>query len=369
MKIDVEEINKKITDDSIKDIMKSFGAYPISETSEYILFPSICHHIDFDNHKKKLYYYKNGSFFLCYSCSSSGDIYWLVQERKKLLGEECNFPQAIKYVCDILGIDCDNIEPPKPKTNIYDWSGLKKYLKNASSLSVNKEYDKSILNYFDETYHDSFINDHISIETMEKFGIRFYKYKQQICIPVYDENSRFIGIHARNLLPELIEQGYKYIPLKMLNGVEYKFNTSNVLFGLNMNKMFIKTQKTVIITEAPKGVMQLDSYGVHIGVGLFGRNLQKAKLKLLLQYGIENVIIALDKQYHSILDESGEYTSEYIKYEKVVMKIIDSFRPYVKNIYVVYDKDEDNYLDYCDSPMDKGKYVWKKMLEDKENIL
>lgn len=363
-RIDVDKIKGMIDDNSIKTILLSFGARAISENNEQIIFPSICHHIDFENHKNKLYYYKNGSFFLCYSCSSSGDIFWLVQKRKELLGEKCSFPQAIKYVCDILGIDCGNINTIKETNNLlYDWSGLTKYLKNAKNHIFNKEYDKSILEYFPQMYHDSFIKDHISVDTMKKFGLRYYPYKQQILIPTFDDESKFIGVHCRNLEPRLIEMGYKYIPLEILTGEEYKFNTSNVLYGLNMNKMFIQHSKEVIITEAPKGVMQLDSYGYYNSVGLFGRVLQKQKLKLLLKYGVEKFTIALDKQYHN--KDTEEFENKYCK---VLNKIIDSVRPYAKEINVVWDYD-DNMLGYCDSPMDKGKDIWNELYKNKERIV
>lgn len=370
MKINIEEINKKITINDIIKIVLSLGGEIKGEDEKQIIFTSICHHIDAENHKAKLYYYKKEKFFLCYSCSSSGDIFWLVQKRKNLLGENCNFTQAIKYVCKTIGLNYNNIKETKHNDNIYDWSFLKSFANKQynSNVKKNSTYDDSVLNHLDNIYHQSFIDDYISIETMQKYRIKFYKYGQQICIPVFDDNSNFIGIHCRNLLPELIEQGYKYIPLKTVSGTEYKFNTTNVLYGLNLNKMWIKNYKTAIITEAPKGVMQLDSFGINIGVALFGRSLQKPKRELLLKYGVERVYIALDKQYHSQYDENGNLTQEFLQYEKVVMKIVKSLQPFVKDIYVIYDIDEDNLLEYCDSPMDKGKEIWNKLFENAEKI-
>ena len=370
MKINVEKINKKITEKDIIKVVLSLGGQIKSEDDKQIIFTSICHHIDAENHKAKLYYYKKEKFFLCYSCSSSGDIFWLVKKRKNLLGENYNFIKAVKYVCNIIGIDCNNIqEIKKNNTNIYDWSILKSFTKKQYNYNKqNTVYDDSILNHLDNIYHQSFINDHISIETMQKYRIKFYKYGQQICIPVFDDESNFIGIHCRNLLPDLIEQGYKYIPLKILSGKEYRFNTTNILYGLNLNKMWIKNYHTVIITEAPKGVMQLDSFGINIGVGLFGRSLQKSKRELLLKYGVERVYIALDKQYHSQYDNQNNLTEEFLQYEKIVMKIVKSLQPFVKEIYVIYDTDETNLLNYCDSPMDKGKEVWSMLLNKAEKI-
>lgn len=174
--IDVEEVNKKLTVDDIKIVLSSFGAYPIKENEEYIIFRSICHHIDFENHKAKLYFYKDSFVFQCYSCSSSGNIYWLIQARKNLLGEQCNFPQSIQYVCDKVGIDYGSSKIEKKENpNFYNWNWTSKYKKkNIKNSRENKEYNKSVLEYFPRWYHKNFINDGISINIMEKFGVRFY---------------------------------------------------------------------------------------------------------------------------------------------------------------------------------------------------
>jgi hypothetical protein len=154
----------------------------------------------------------------------------------------------------------------------------------------------------------------------------------------------------------------------MLDGFEYKFNSSSVLYGLNMNKMFIQGSKEVIIVEAPKGVQQLDTFGVYNSVGLFGRSLQRDKLKLLLKYGVEKFVIALDKQYEKQFDENKEITKDYENYIKIINKIIETIKPYAKEISIIYDKDEHCLLDFKDAPMDKGKDIWNKMYKEREII-
>ena len=67
--VDAKTIKNSLTEDQIKKILNSFGASVFSETENEIIFPSLCHHIDFKNHKAKLYYYKQTKSFYCYSCS------------------------------------------------------------------------------------------------------------------------------------------------------------------------------------------------------------------------------------------------------------------------------------------------------------
>ena len=77
---------------------------------------------------------------------------------------------------------------------------------------------------------------------------------------------------------------------------------------------------------------------------MFGMNLQKAKLKLLLKYGVNKFIIALDRQYKNVMI-NGEYTKEFLKYREKVDRIIDMIRPYAQEIGVVWDNDEDRFLE------------------------
>ena len=359
--VNVDKIKDKITSEDVKKIMATFDCYPKSETNEYVLYPSICHHEDFMAHKAKLYWYKDAKYFLCYSCNSAFDIFGLIQQIKK-----CTFPQSIRYVCDALGIDSSDLNISVDKVTTYDWKlSLNKYITNTENKE-NKIYDKDILNQLDNIYYQGWIDEGISINTMQKFGIKFYKYKQQIVIPIFDDNNNFVGTHCRNLCPELIKQGLKYYHLVTLNGMEYKFNMSLVLFGLNFNRYNIEKTKTCIIFESPKSVMIYDGYDcLNNSVAIFGMNLQKAKRALLLKYKCENFIIALDRQYEQMYNEDNQKTEEFKVYGKTIMKMVDTLSPFAKKIWVMYDNDKDRLLDYKDAPIDKGKDVWDKLYRQK----
>ena len=176
---------------------------------------------------------------------------------------------------------------------------------------------------------------------MEMFRICFYPYAQQIVIPVFDENGNLIGLHGRNLIPELIEAGYKYLPVKLVNGVdekgnhgtEFRFNTSNVLYGLNLTKSNIEYTGEVTLFEAPKSVMQMnDILFLNNTVGMFGMNLQNKRRDMLLKLGV------------------------------------NKFKGFAE-VNVIYDADDDfPLLDYKDSPSDKGEEIWDLLYKNKECI-
>lgn len=374
MTIQVDELNEILTTDNLIEVVESLGGV-ISNTStddkgtEYTIFSSICHHVDAEHHKSKLYLNHNKHTFYCYSCSNSFNIYTLVKQRKSMMGEDYNFPQILQYVCDICGIPYNGgvAKPIKKKNDSKELiNKLQRYTQKGISSNENKIYDKQVLYFLEEIYHQSFIDDGIPISVQEQYGIKFYQYCQQICIPVYDESANFIGVHCRNLLPHMIDNGYKYLPLKLLDGTEYKFSTSNVLFGLNVNKINIQNLKTAILVESPKCVMQLESIlESNISCGLFGMNCGLAKRDILLKIGIEHIVIALDKQYHSMLDEDGNKTDEFLLYEKKILKIRDLWIGFA-TVSVMYD--DIDLLDYKDSPTDKGKEIWDVMWKEKEII-
>lgn len=374
--IKAEDIKKLLTVQDLINITLYLGAEIKSQNNKEIIFTSICHHKDANNHKPKLYFYISTKSFYCYSCSNSFDIFSLVQTRKELLGEKCSFIQSLKYVCDFCGIDTGDINDDIKNDNRCDWqSCLNKYTRYKSNPKENKIYDKSILDNLEDKYHIDWINEGISIETQQKFGIKWYNYRQQIVIPTFDDVGNFIGAHCRNLLPEAIEQGYKYMPFSSLS-FDYNFNTGNILYGLNVNKENIRYTKTAILFEAPKSVMMLeDITDMNNSVALFGMNMQKVKRDLLMKYDCEHYIIALDRQYDkqykdgNFCDENGNKikvkTDEYARYIKTIKKIVKLLKPY-GIVDVIIDSDENRKLPYKASPVDCSKEIWEYLYKNKE---
>lgn len=374
-KQNLNKVFKQVIDSlTLKDyedlIVKTGGIITKKNNTKWIC-RTYCHHKNALNGKPKLEFYLSTKTFYCFSgCQQSYNIITLLQQRFKILGEEKNRVEVLKYIIDTckLNIDLDNIKIKEKSNDICDWQKvLSKYTRYKSNPKENQIYDKSILDNLEDKYHIDWILEGISIETQQKFGIKWYNYRQQIVIPVFDDVGNFIGGHVRNLLPEAIEQGYKYMPFSSLS-FDYNFNTGNILYGLNVNKENIRYTKTAILFEAPKSVMMLEEIAEYNNsVGNFGMNVQKIKRDLLMKYDCEVLIVAMDKQYKkqykegNFCDENGNEikvkTEEYAKYVKIINKIIKLFKPYMQ-VDVILDTDELNLIGYKDSPVDKGKEVW-----------
>lgn len=364
--IDAVELKQQLTaQDIIKIIYDLVGAEPVHEDDKQIIFPSFDIHIDFENHKKKLYYYIESHSFYCYTASESYDIYSLIDTAMGLRGEDWDFVRCLKYVCAVCGISA-NVNYKQRQDTRYKWkSDLMQYVNKRQSVE-NKIYDKSLLKVLDDRYYTGWVEEGISVNTMEKFGIKWYNRLQQIVIPVHDEFGNLIGSHCRNLNPQLVESGHKYDILRLLNGTELKFNTRNVLYGLNVNKEYIKNRHEVFLFEAPKSVLQCENIlRQNTAVAMFGMKLHQQQLNMLINMGVTKYNICLDRQYEIIYNSDGSYTQEFEQYKKIVDNMVQQIQPYGE-VSVIYDTGR--LLDYKDSPSDKGKDVFVELYKQRERF-
>ena len=363
MQLDIKKLKQQLTLSDYEQILNALGATNISKSNNVWSMHSICHNKDEYSGGINLRFYIDTKTFKCFSHDCDvGDIIALVQTRQNLLGYEYSFIDAVNFCIDNSNIQIDNIRRKTPKkTSNFDYNTLwDRYIKHENIYTETVIYDDNILRFFPKVYHQSFIDDNISIPTMEKYELCYYPRNQQVVIPVRDEDMQLIGLHSRNLIPDKVDIGLKYQPTKLLDGTEYKFPTSMVLYGLGQNKDNIAKTKRALIFEAPKSVLQMeDILECNNSVGMFGLNMSKYKRQLLLNLGINSIDICIDKDYNIVGDD------KYIEWQKKVNKIIDMFIGYVE-VNVVYDKG--NVLDYKDSPSDKGKDVWEQLEREKEGV-
>jgi hypothetical protein len=354
--MDAQFIKSKLNDKNIVKIINKLGGELSSETDDYMIFTSITYDIDAGNHKPKLYCYKSNYSFVEFHLSmETFGIYEVVKERKRLLGEKYTFVDCMKFVCNCIGLNY-NDNNYTGSTNTFINSNLKRFIDGYS----NKElpiYDDTILNKFEHWYHQSWLDDNISIETMDKYNILYYDFGNQIIIPCYDAYNNLIGIRARNLDPNA---DAKYIPYKDINGTWYKFNVGSTFYGLNHVSKAIQKYKKVIICESEKSVMQGDTFfgDNNIILGMYGSAMTKQKRNIILSLGVEEVIIAIDfdyeeENYHN--EELYEELTDWELYEKKVYKIADMFKGWCK-VSVIVDYKPEHKKD-CVTDYDKKKFI------------
>ena len=349
-------LKQKLTEKDIIKIVNALGGELRSENDNEMIFDSITYDIDPYRHKPKLYCYKSNFMFVEFHMSmDTFDIFELIKERSRLLGIKYNFTDCIKFVCDIIGVDYRS-DTITTSTSSFINSNLKRFTQSNKEIELTV-YDDTILDKFENWYHQSWIDDHISIETMDKYNIKYYDYGNQIIIPCYNQKNELIGIRARNLDPNATA---KYIPYKDMNGTWYKFNVGSTFFGLNHNIKAIQKTKRVIICESEKAVMQGDTYfgKNNIILGMYGSAMTITKRDIILDMGVEEVVIAIDfdyeeESYHN--EELYEPDTPWEIYEKKVYKIADKFKGWCK-VSVIIDFNPEHKKD-CVTDYSKEKFI------------
>lgn len=350
---------------SIDDVIKFVTTYlgsdePVPDT-EAVCFQTICHNPRHTG-KHKLYYYNDSQMFHCYTDScGTFDIYELIQKA----GYANDFIGAYQVLCDFFGYNPfgSNFEEEPEKELTADWDIFVKL----DTITKKEEKRKSketvflspnILELFPRGVPDIWYQEGISIKAMQKFGIRVDPSANRIIIPHYDYLGQLIGIRSRNLGEYELNEGYKYTPVK-IEETWYNHPLGDHLYGLNFNKEAIQRAKQVVIFESEKSVLLSETYYPenNFTVAVCGANLGDKQINLLLSLGVNEVIIAFDKECDGILASNSTQG-----YKAKLEKIAQAFSPYV-NTYIVldtYDK-----LEHKDSPADRGKETLEFLLKKK----
>lgn len=345
--MNTKALKQQLNINDIITLLGALGSELVQENNDHLIFTSICHHLNASEHKAKLYYYTKDKMFHCFVCQLHADIYSLIEEVWNLRDIEFCFGDIVKFITSTLGISESDFKPQK-KASWRDDLRLFSTLKKATK--IDKIYPLSDLNRFEGKLPYEWIKDNISIDTMLKYHIGYYPLLDCTTIPVLDSKGELVGIRGRFWREEDIEMG-KYRPIWTLKK-EYKFPTGSVLYGLYQNQDNIRVTHEVKLFEGEKSVLQMDSIlEENNSVALFGCNLSKPQLQQLIELEVERYVICLDKW-------GSEDDKE--RWRKDVDKIVKMCTPYGEVIVI---EDVEDKLDYKDSPSDKGKEIWTKLVE------
>lgn len=319
--IDIQSLKSQLTDDRIIELMDAMGAPLMKADSNNLIFPSICHHgADAMNHRFKLWFNQERQVFHCWVCGLHTDAIGLVQNVKHI-----DFNQAVSYICSVLHLQVGQIEENKCINN---WAELRRFLPNAE-LEPDKllTYDKSVLSLFDHLYPQEWLDYGISTDILDKFGIGWYARQACISIPVLF-NGQLVGVRGRYTREQDVAKG-KYRPICTLDGQVLKLATSQVMYGYDQNKAAIEKSRQVVLFESEKSVLKAPSYNLHNALAVFGSNISKQHIQLLLELGVNDVVLAFDSDYKQVGDD--EFRFFVVKMKKLAAKLRSYF-----NVAIVY---------------------------------
>lgn len=346
--MDANKFKEQLSINDVYNLMDSLDTQPFIK-GNVIYCVSLCHHGDGHN----LRYYSETFSFYCFSNCGAMSIYDVIG---KILDK--NFFDSFTYVLKYFNYSFSDITfNDKSYEDKVDLSFFNRGKKEIKEPELNKLNDKILDAYYNQ-YYRGWINEGIDIETMQLFNIKNSIIDKQIIIPHYDINNNLIGVRARNLDKELVNEGKKYMPV-YLNNKLLNHPTGSILYGLNINKEIIEKNRKIILFESEKSVMKLHSYNNNfsIGVCLSGSNLTNNQIEILKTLNINEVIIGFDKEYENIGSDDEKLYAKKIQ-ESIVNKISTFW-----NVSILWDTA--NLLDKQDSPVDKDYNVFKELYKNR----
>ena len=307
-------------------IMYCLGATRNMRTGRWL---DICHD-DGDGYNLSFNYkYKR---YTCFSrCNCSYSLLELVKRVRERQGLDNRTIPSLKWICEQLelefNLDIEITELPQIERKENEVQ-VSTYKKEYVGL---QEFDKQYLGCFSKVYHQSWLDYGISKETMDKYNIGFYKSKNMITIPCYDELGRLVGVRGRNV--DNSKSDLKYMPITLSNGLCLSFPTSQVFYGEMWNVPCCQKHNRVFLVEAEKSVLKANDWfgdDNNYTLALYGSALTEEKLNKLKKWGIRNFYIGLDSDFRTMNDD--DYQCFRIK----VLKFKQKLDPIADSIYVVF---------------------------------
>lgn len=351
-----ENIKNNLSLEQVQDLLYSLGGNPIVK-GEMIMAQTICH----AGHSHKLYYYNNTKLFRCYTnCGDAFDIFDLILKVKKTDGIDWVLPQAVNFIVNFYGLAIQTENSFFSNEELDDWKVLNKYEHSSSQEKKEKivefkYFEDKILKFLPKPRIVPWLKEGITQEAMDNCGICYNPVSQGIVIPHYNIDGRLIGIRERTLIKENESNG-KYKPA-ILNYQMYNHPLGFNLYNLNNSKDNIKQIKKVFIFEGEKSCLLYQSYfGVEndLSVAVCGSSLISYQVQLLLSLGVEEIIIAFDKQFKEIGDDEWKAWTKKLK---------DLHKKYGTQIQMSFMFDKWGLLGYKDSPIDCGKEKFLELFE------
>ena len=331
--MDIRDLKEEIINrELISDILAEIGCHHIRDKGDYIQAGNK----DGDN-PNSIVIYKN-EYISCINYTRqitkngrTADIFDLVA-----YAEDCSFAEAMKFVCEVAGLDYYG----DSKEDLPESLQILRLLKEMSigddeeGNSIVKPISEKILSYYLPYGSKMWEDSNVSLETQRFFELSFDPYTNSVAIPIRDELGTLVAVKARRLEydPSIGESKYFFLE---------PGPKSLILYGLYQNLKFIQGQGIVYVGESEKFVHQLYEMGYY-GVSTGGSKVSKRQVEMLTRLGVK-IVFCFDKDIS----------------EKDLQNIAKQFMNGV-DIYAILDKDD--ILDTKESPSDNTR-KWMKLLE------
>ena len=360
---DKKAIREELSVDDYFQLVTEWGGNP-EFTPFGFISDTICHNPPGEG-SRKLYFYENSDLFKCYTdCDCAFDIFELtikvaqIQSNRKI-----DLNDAVRYLATKFNIiialdDTEDI-------GLADWQYLIAYDKINDIPTTNqvpqlKEYDKRILEplAINPNYLTPWLKDNIKSEVLAHAQIGYNFSTDQISIPHFDKDGRFVGLRGRTMVKEDAERFGKYRPM-IINKQQYNHSLGLNLYNLNNSKDNIKRMGKAIVFESEKSTLQYQSYfGFEndISVACCGSSVSSYQMQLLIDAGAQEIIIAFDRQFQELGDN---------EFKRLKAKLLNLHKKYKNEVLVSFIFDKHLITSYKASPTDEGPEKFMQLFKER----
>ena len=360
---DKKAIREELSIDDYFQLVTEWGGNP-EFTPFGFISDTICHNPPGEG-SRKLYFYENSDLFKCYTdCDCAFDIFELtikvaqIQSNRKM-----DLNDAVRYLAAKFNIVIDLNDTED--LGLTDWQYLIAYDKINDIPKVNqvpqlKEYDKRILGplAINPNYLTPWINDHIKPQILAHAQIGYNFSTDQISIPHFDKDGRFIGLRGRTMVKEDAERFGKYRPM-IINKQQYNHSLGLNLYNLNNSKDNIKRMGKAIVFESEKSTLQFQSYfglANDISVACCGSSVSSYQIQLLIEDRVQEIIIAFDRQFQALGDN---------EFKRLKAKLLGLHKKYKNEVLISFIFDKHLITSYKASPTDEGPEKFMQLFKER----
>lgn len=345
---DKDTLKNSLSTDDVYRLVDALGGEPRTQ-SFGLICATICHNAPGEG-SHKLYYYDNTKLFRCYTdCGDTFDIYELVMRAlNQQKGIELKLYQSFTFVANFFGYSY--IQEKEEKDNPKDKEVFERY-KAAQPILPSQKIDLPIYNprVLKSLVYPRIIpweKDGIAPKIIKEAKIGYYPVGEQITIPHFDKDGRFVGLRGRSLITTEADNYGKYRPIKIDN-ILYTHPLGLNLYNLNHSKDNIAQLKKAIVFESEKSTLLYRTYfDYDISIACCGSSLSATQVKLLMDCGAQEIIIAFDRQFKAISD------NEFLRLKKHLLSIHKKYNSLVKITFIF---DKKMITSYKAAPIDEGK--------------
>lgn len=365
---DKDGLKNSLSIDQVSEYVAELGGEPY-ERDGVLLCKTICH----CGESHKLYYYPNTTLFKCYTnCGETFDIFELTRkvlsrnQPKAREDSDWNLPEAIDHVAQYFHF-APNQKVDKELLSITDELEIFEKYDRIKNINTNtqevelKVYDGKFLQHLPHPNIQPWIDEGISQEVMNQRGICYDPKNCGIVIPHYDINGNLIGIRERTLIKEQAETYGKYMPAKIAGRI-YNHPLSFNLYNLNMSKNNIQRMRKAFVFEGEKSCLKYASYfgsENDLSVAVCGSSFINYQAWLLINQGVEEIIVCLDKQFQDSGDD---------EFKKLIKNLKNIYKKYGNYVTISFCFDKWGLLGYKDSPIDCGKETFLELYKRRVNL-